>query len=61
MELAEQIEDVLYEHRTMQWSTCHCRCGWTPAMYLNDTEADRAQHRRHVALMVAQAITKEEQ
>lgn len=46
-EVLDGMGDVLWEHRAYPTGTPHCKCGWRPALYLNDTESDRRQHHSH--------------
>lgn len=50
------IARTLDEHRASPATSPYCRCGWRPGMSLNDTEADRRQHRAHQADAVRAAI-----
>jgi len=53
------IARVLAEHAARPAGSPHCACGWRPAMYLNDTESDRDQHRQHQAAAVAAYLASE--
>lgn len=44
---------VLMQHQAKPTGSCHCACGWRPAMKLNDTESDRQQHVWHQVEMLA--------
>lgn len=52
----EKVHRSLEEHRSLPRGSCHCACGWIPAIFLNDTESDRNQLRRHQAEMVVDAL-----
>lgn len=45
----EQVAAVLAAHAARPAGSPHCLCGWRPSMYLNDSAADRGQHRDHQA------------
>lgn len=47
--------DLLHQHRLRPGSPATCRCSWRPALMLNDTGADRRQHARHQAEVLAAA------
>ncbi len=55
----DAIARALDEHRATPAASPYCRCGWRPGMSLNDTEADRRQHRAHQADAVRAAILGE--
>ena len=56
-EVVAGVAEVLREHTARPAGSPHCACGWRPAMYLNDTESDRQQHRGHQSEAVVEWIT----
>lgn len=50
-----RIGQVLIEHRAVPPNSPYCKCGWRPALSLNDTESDRGQHIEHQAEMILES------
>lgn len=54
-----RILDVLLHHQATPLNSPYCKCGWRPALSLNDTEADRGQHIGHQGQMIEEALKEE--
>ena len=55
-EVLDAMGEVLWEHRAYPTGSPHCKCGWRPALHLNDTESDRRQHHDHQAAALADRL-----